>query len=180
MTDPASEHDWESTLARAVGRIATAVESGDYLDSGDIAELRRISPDEPVTPALWKVLIDLEIQDDPYWIDRDTREERWATLAMGIASTPGLHDYDTSLGKALAESGWSELRFVRLVRASGERLMEEVRRMAKFLSSKDQEADWTDVGHLLFSQTGDPAETYRRQIARDYYSALHREESDDE
>lgn len=179
MSEPAAEKDWEQTLRSAVGKMALAVDSGDYLDSGDVAELRRISPDQPVTPALWKLIIDLELEGSPYWLDRETREDRWATLAMGLASAPGLHNYDTPLGEALAESGWSELRFVRLVRASGEHLTEEVRRMAKFLASKDQEADWTDVGHLLFSQTGDPAESYRRQVARDYYSALQRDESDD-
>ncbi|MFB6263812.1 MAG: type I-E CRISPR-associated protein Cse2/CasB [Bradymonadaceae bacterium] len=176
MSEPDSDESFLGELRSAVGTVARRLESDGY-GAGDVAELRRISPEEPYTPALWKVMEDLDLRETPYWLSEDERETRWAALLMGMAMTTGLHEFDRPLGSALAEAGWSELRFVRLMRADGERLIEEVRRMAQYLSSKEEAADWTDVGKIVFSQTGEYAEEYRRDVARDYYSALYRQEN---
>ena len=166
------------TIHSVVGKIAHAIEN--TLSTGDLAQLRRISPEEPYTPALWKVLLDFV--PDP-WLehgDRDENERRWAALLMGMTMTAGLHNPAVPLGRALAEAGWSELRFARLMRNRGEKLHERVRHVASYLDSKQQEADWTDMARLLRSQHGKWAEKHRRRIARSYYRALYEQESADE
>ena len=149
------------------------------LPTGEQAALRRTSPDRPVTPALWKVLLALDQGEAPDWIRQKKWEQRWAILLMGMAHCAGLHDYDMPLGQALAEAGWSEVRFVRLMEADEETLPTLVRRMAQYLASKQQPANWDDVRRLLFSQGSDYAEDVRLRIARSYYRTLHAQAEND-
>jgi len=118
------------------------------------------------------------LNDSPSWISQEQWERRWATLFMGMAHCSGLHSYDTSLGEALAEAGWSELRFVQLMRAKEETLETHLRRVAQFLASKNQEANWTDVASLLFYQTGKAGEKVRLSVSRTYYSKLYKKEQE--
>ena len=167
---------WEA-VGRAAGMLDPENEKG--LSNADEAALRRIDPDTPVTPTLWKVLFDLEQDEAPDGVDQTTWEQRWATLLMGMAHCAGLHDYDVSLGQALAEATWSETRFVRLLEADDETLPVLLRRMAQYLASKQQPANWDDVRQLLFVQSGEAAEDVRLRIARPYYRTLHAQEQDD-
>lgn len=174
--DDASQDGENGTpsLSRSVGKIATLMQrEGGGLSTGDLAELRRISPDAPFTPALWKLLLGLKLDESPPWISQSEWERRWAVLSMGMAICAGLHDYNIPLGQALASAGWSELRFVRLLRAEGEKLETHVRWIAQYLASKSQPANWDDVRKLLFSQSGDYAENTRLKIARSYYRTLY-------
>lgn len=163
----------ETTVGSVVGKVAYAIEN--TLSAGDLAELRRISPEKPFTPALWKLLLAYVPDAWTAGGDRDEKERRWAALFMGTAITAGLHDPRTPLGQALAEAGWSELRFVRLMRDRGSSLVERVRRMAQYLASKSQQGNWADVAQLLLNQQGDWAERHRRSISRCYYRALYRQ-----
>jgi len=160
-----------------VGKIAGMMRQEGSLSKGDIAELRRVSPNEPFTPALWRVLMILDLDESPPYINQEIWERRWATLMMGMAYCADLHNYKVSLGRALAEAGWSELRFVQLMRANGEILEAYLRRVAQFLSSKNQEANWTDLAWLLFAQSGGTAEKVRLNISRNYYSAIYQKEN---
>lgn len=177
----ASDSDDRPELATAVGRAAGMLnpEKGS-LSNGDRAALRRIDTNAPVTPALWKVLYDLGIPEpDPQYYTSEARHERnWGLLLMGMAHCAGLHDYDVPLGKALALAGWSELRFTRLMEADDETLPTLMRRMAQYLASKDQPANWADVAYLLFTR-GDGAHETRLRIARAYYGTLYQKEQDD-
>jgi CRISPR system Cascade subunit CasB len=177
--DTASEKNCSTSPSEAVGRAAGILhpESG-RLPNGDRAALRRIDPDTPVTPTLWKVLFDLEQGKAPGWIGQTKWEQRWATLLMGMAHCAGLHDYEVSLGQALAEADWAETRFVRLMEADDETLPVLLRRMAQYLASKQQPANWDDVRKLLFYQSGDTAEDIRLSIARPYYRTLHAQGED--
>ena len=153
------------------------------LSNGDRAALRRINPKAPVTPALWKVLHGLNIPEpDPQYgtLEADVAqyERNWGLLLMGMAHCAGLHDYNVSLGKALALAGWSELRFTRIMEADDDTLPKLLRRMAQYLASKDQAANWADVAYLLFSN-GEAAHDTRLRIARAYYSTLYQKEQDD-
>jgi CRISPR system Cascade subunit CasB len=168
-----------------IGRLAHAMELGASssgragFSTGDLAELRRIDPAQPYTPALWRTLIAYDIDDG--WGDgtlRETLEERWAALLMGMAYTVGLHDPSLGLGTALAEAGWSETRFVRLMESRDKRLTEEIRRVAQYLSAKSQPANWAQVAGLVLDQDSDWAERQRRKIARDYYRRLNHKEAD--
>lgn len=161
---------------KAVGKIAGMMDQKGNLSSGDLAELRRISPDEPFTPALWRLLLMLDL-DESRWHKQEVWERRWATLFMGMAHCVGLHSYQTSFGQALAEAGWSELRFVQLMRARDETLEKHLRRVSQFLASKHQVANWTDVAWLLFAQSGEIAEEARLNISRSYYTTLYAQEN---
>ncbi len=157
--------------ARAAGSAAARLR--DSVSSGDRAELRRLDPKRPFTPALWKLLLDMGQHDAPEWISQDRWERRWATLLMGLAFCAELHDYKRSLGSALAEAGYSELRLVRLLRAEGEQLETYIRRLAQYLHSKQQKANWGDVANLLFYQSGETSDKIRLHIARAYFAARH-------
>ncbi|NBB84656.1 MAG: hypothetical protein GVY12_00305 [Bacteroidetes bacterium] len=123
---------------QAVGTAAHLLRKS--VSSGDRAELRRISPERPFTPALWKLLLDMDQHDAPPWSAQEQWERRWATLLMGLAFCAELHDYTRSLGSALAEAGYSELRLVRLLRAEGEQLEVHLRRLAQY--PKSTSAAW--------------------------------------
>ncbi len=161
---------------KLVGKVAAMMQQEGALSTGEMADLRRISPDQPFTPALWRILMILDLNNSPNWIRQEEWERRWATLFMGMANCAGLHNYDISLGEALAETGWSELRSVQLMRAKDESLETHLRRVAQFLASKNQEANWTDVARLLFFQSGDAGEKVRLSISRDYYSKIYKNE----
>ena len=173
-----TSEDESISPAQAVGRAAGMLHpEEESLPNGDRAALRRIDLDTPVTPTLWKVLFDLK-QDESRGMSQTKWEQRWATLLMGMAHCAGLHDYDVPLGRALAEAGWAETRFVRLMEADDETLPVLLRRMAQYLASKQQPANWDDVRKLLFYQSGETAEGIRLSIARPYYRTLHAQDED--
>ena len=176
-SDTDINEDESISPSQAVNKAAFKLdpENEKGLSSGDRAALRRIDPDTPVTPTLWKVLFDLK-QDESKGMPQTKWEQRWATLLMGMAHCAGLHDYDVPLGQALAEAGWAEPRFVRLLEADDETLPVLLRRMAQYLASKQQPANWDDVRKLLFYQSGETAENIRLSIARPYYRTLHAQE----
>ncbi len=163
---------------KIVGALAGMMQQEGALSTGEMADLRRISPDQPFTPALWRILLMQNLDKSPPWISQEQWERRWATLFMGMANCSGLHNYSISLGAALAEAGWSELRFVQFMLAKDETLEKHLRRVAQFLSSKNQEANWTDLARLLFFQSGDAGERIRLSISRDYYSRIYTKEQE--
>jgi len=177
-TETTSKTSTTIDYGKIVGTIAGMMKQDGALSTGELADLRRISPDQPFTPALWRILMMQDLDNSPPWIRQELWERRWATLFMGMAHSAGLHNYSISLGAALAEAGWSELRFVQLMRAKDETLETYLRRVAQFLSSKNQEANWTDVARLLFFQSGDAGERIRLSISRDYYSRLYSKENE--
>ena len=177
-SEPKTERKNNIEYGKIVGSIAGMLKQQGALSSGEMAELRRISQDQPFTPALWRLLIMLNLTEPPSWISQNEWERRWATLFMGMAHCAGLHNYSISLGAALAEAGWSELRFVQLMRAKDETLETHLRRVAQFLASKNQEANWTDVARLQFFQSSDAGERIRLSISRDYYSRLYTKETE--
>src|SRR5690625_6950415 len=98
----------------------------------------------------------LNLTEPPSWISQNEWERRWATLFMGMAHCNGLHNFNISLGEGLANADWSELRFVQLMRAKGENLEIQLRRLAQFLSSKNKEtrseehtSELQSRGHLV-------------------------------
>ena len=172
------EFSLSQKIAQAVGKMANLMKTEGRMSTGDLAELRRISPDRPFTPALWKLLIRIGAQQPLGGLKESTYERRMATLAMGMAFCARLHDYHVPLGRALADAGWSELRFVRLMEARGEKLEVHIRRMAQYLASKSQAANWTDVAWLLLGQDWSTAEETRLRISRSYYGALYAREQE--
>jgi CRISPR system Cascade subunit CasB len=160
---------------RLVSGLAFQIISGS-LTRRDVASLRRMNPREP-EPAFYKleslVLDDHLPGDETQRIDAETR---WAAIVAGLAHLEGLHRKDERLGRVLADAGYSEIRFIRLIRADPERLVDELPQLAKFLAAKGVPVDWTGAAHLMLSAGRHSEDTVRRHIARDYYGILARGE----
>jgi len=75
-------------------------------------------------------------------------------------------------GQALAEAGFSEHRFERLLSANGETLRNLALRAARQLAAKGIETDWRQFAELLFSRNPETREVINRRIARDYYRTV--------
>ena len=178
LTEDVEDDDRPKQFASSIGKMAKMMATEGALGTGTLAELRRISPEKPFTPSLWNVLLDLDEAEPWGGLDRTVYERRMATLAMGMAICAGLHNYREPLGRALAEADWSKLRFVRLMEARGEKLEKHIRRMAQYLASKGQSANWVDVGWLLLGQDWETAEETRLRISRSYYGTLHAQEQE--
>lgn len=176
-TEEQKEFPEQESLSSTVHRVAGHLARDEYeggISTADLAELRRIDPDQPYTPALWKILLEYVPEAHRRGLER---ERRWAILLMAMGMCAGLHDPATPFGAALAEAEWSELRFVRLLRSRGDRLVKELRRLAQYLASKNQPANWVDAAWLLFVQDGDHAEMTRQRMARAYYRQLYAQDS---
>jgi len=167
---PAVSTEPTESFAGLIGKVALAIDRN--LSPGDVAALRRLDPRDPAAPAFWKVCAS--------WLDRtlpeegssrDEAERRWATILAGMAITVGQHNPRHHAGAALAEAGFSELRFMRLLRARGDTLSDALRITARFLASKAVSFDWRDLALLVLSDGRADEEDVRRHLARNFYQA---------
>lgn len=164
------------SLSSLVGQVVHSVDK--VLSPGDVAELRRLKPHDPSAPVFYKLMaatVDKEGQLPSGAAARDAAEQRWASICQLAASCSGLHNPKQRLGAALAQADLSELRFVRLLRADGEGLYSEVRRIGQFLASKAQPFDLTDMARLVLVRDEEKAESLRRSIARAFYGQQQRD-----
>jgi CRISPR system Cascade subunit CasB len=175
-SDPRTEAAGEPRpLTRTVGALAHFVEHG--ASPGDVAELRRLLPEEPGSPAFWRLagtLLAEELRGGGPALE--AREKAWASIVNALALTAGLHTPARPLGAALAAAGYSELRFTRLLRAHGAALAPEVRGAAAFLAAKAEPFDATDLAQLVLSSGGPSEEAVRRGVARTFFRQLTRDE----
>lgn len=152
----------------AARRIAHLIDR--ELGPGDVAALRRLTTEDPGCPAFWRlsatVLAPGGLLPESEGL-REWTEARWAVVAQAAASMRGLRS-EAGLGRALAEAGYSEMRFTRLLRADDAPLFDEVRTAARYLASKGTSVDPADFADLLL-RPGHAAERVRRRIARAYY-----------
>ena len=168
--------DWLHQASDRVARmVATSKNrSVDTLRPGDIAELRRLNPGDPVAPSFWKLLNSLEdlVRLPASGNQLAEQERRWACFFNAAAILSDLHRRDVPLGLALAKAELSEIRFVRLLRAEEHHLFVEVRHTARFLAAKGQVVDIYGFALLLMSDGTDFQESVRRNTARSYYSNI--------
>lgn len=142
------------------------------ITAGDVASLRRMMPSQP-TAAFFKLAgIALEDVLTGDARRREEEETRWATIVVGLAILGRLHKSHVRLGRALAEAGFSELRFSRLLRAGPEQLVDELPTLARFLAAKGVEVNWAGAARLLLYSGRKNEESERRAIARDYYRSV--------
>jgi len=162
------------TLAAIVNKIAREMEK--TYPPGDLADLRRMRPENPACPAFWKIVVGHLVpagqvgETGPF---RDESERRWAAILAGMAEMKGLHRAGRYLGTALVEADVSEARLLRLLRARDAALLDTVRVTAHQLASARVLVDWVDLAWLILSDGRSNEETVRRNIARTYYSHLH-------
>ena len=163
----------ERSVPVIVHRVSAALASG-AISPGNVAELRRLKPEDAATPVFWKLLAEYV---SPNWklpeggAARDAAERRWAVILNALGYLSFLDTPRRPLGSALAEAGYSELRFIRLLRASDDALADTVRKAAQFLASKAEPANLADLADLVLSDGRPWAENVRRRIARSYYLA---------
>ena len=157
-------------LARRLAvHVAGTTARETHLDPGDLADLRRISPDSPLPAAFWHVwarhLVDAGVA---------TPERPWSLALRAMAVLAGLHQPTRPLGEALAHSKLSDMRFTRLLRAREDQVAHEVRSIAAWLKSHGESCDLSDIAMLLLRPDD---ENLRHHIARSYYANLDTKES---
>lgn len=166
----------EPTLQVLITHISHLLRGGGAISVGDAAALRRMDPRHPAA-AFFKIeglVLDEHLPGDA--ATRADVETRWAAVITGMAFLGDLHQPARRLGLSLADAGYSELRFARLIRADADRLVDELPGLARFLVAKRIPVDWTAAAHLILSAGGRNEEPIRRHLARDYYGSLSRQE----
>lgn len=162
-----------ASLAETVHRLGGIV--SESLPPGEVAELRRLDPSSPSTTAFWKLVVgELEplgaLRGEGS--RREEHERRWAVVLNVMAHLGNLNEPGHDYGRSLAECGFSEHRFSRLLRARGETLWDQARRSGQFLAAQGQTTDVTGLAWLVLSEGRTDAQRARRHLARDYYRAL--------
>lgn len=160
-----------ASLASLVGRIAAELAEA---PPGDLAELRRLTPDDPGGAAFWRIVV---TRLDPEHLPgggpaRDDALRRWAVILRAIARLNGFHNPGRRFGTALAEAGVSEMRLNKLLRASGDPLFDQVRAVTHQLTTAAAPVDLTGVARLVLSDGQPHEQAVRQTIANDYYAVI--------
>ena len=156
---------------------------------GDLAELRRMDPDDPDAAVFWQILArhDLLNIGEPV-------ERKWALIMHGIAlmtpTTGGsdnrqtAHDGRTPVGMALFLGGetqrgqgfYSESRLNRLLTARQSMLRTLLARLFRMLAASGVSFNWREMAQFILNEgyNEDAAEQGRRRIAREYFRAARR------
>lgn len=181
---------WGEIAVRFAGRLSRP----DFL-RGDLAELRRMNPDEPDAAVFWQLLSRYDLLGSP------AMESRWGLVLHGIALMtptagrempansdgyrPSAHNPTVPVGQALYQGGdpnrgerpfYSETRLNRLLTARDEMFRALAARAFRMLGRVGQPFNWQDMANLILNEGRDDpaAERIRRRIARSYYQAQRR------
>jgi CRISPR type I-E-associated protein CasB/Cse2 len=165
------------TLRVIINRIADLIDR--RLQSGEVASLRRLKPDDIDSPAFWRIAAELGTALDLSGPIRDRQELRWAAIIQALAMVDGFHAPGRKLGYALAESDLSEQRFLKLLRAQDRGLLDAVRTVTHYLATKAVPVDCYEIALLILSDGRSDEDSVRRSIARNYYSAKSRPAQED-
>jgi len=153
-------------ISTTIGRIAGVI-SSEHFPTGERAALKRLNFKRNPPLAFYRFAFN---NLPGNW---EKRKTEWMTIVAGMAiMCPEPHRLDRPLGKALAESGYSEARLDRLLSAEGEILSTLILRAARFLAAKGETCDWSDIARLLLTGDPDKREKARLRIADYYYHNL--------
>ena len=150
---------------------------------GDVADLRRMNPNNPDKAVFWRLMAEHGLLGSP------VVESKWALILHGIAlMTPKssgdsvartAHDGYAPVGRALFLGGepqrtsafYSETRLNRFLTARGPILRTLLARTFRMLASSSASFNWREMAQFILSEgyDEDAAEQARRRIARDYY-----------
>ena len=165
----------DATLDRLVRLLVHERDDGG-LSSGDRAELRRMDPlDAALPPALWRLLTVPEVETAIGIVasgDREAAERAFAILVQGLAEAGA--SGRTPIGKVLAETGYAEARFVRLLRARGrEDVAFEARQAARWCVAKGAAFQVAGFSRFILDAAlaRKGADWRAHAIARDYFAA---------
>ena len=184
---PQSEESlpWPERAVRMAGSIAQYAEHR----RGDLAELRRMDPDEPNASAFWRLMGQYDLLNSSEAIER-----KWGLIIHGIAlMTPTgggegnagtAHNGSLPVGRALFLGGesqrsaafYSESRLNRLLTSGGPMLRTLLARMFRMLAAGGVTFNWREMAQYILNEGLDDAafEQNRRRIAREYYRAERR------
>ena len=191
MTEPTTEScslpPPAASLDQVVGTLAWDM-AADGFARGDLAELRRMDPDDPDASAFWRLMARHDLLGSP------AVERKWALILHGIAlmtrttgtepASRSAHDGTTPVGRALFFGGnpertnafYSESRLNRLLTARGPVMHTLLARTFRMLGTVDQSFDWREMARMILSdeRSASRVEGVRRSIANAYYLAEHR------
>ena len=161
-------------LDQVIRNVASALKEEGPLSSGDRASLRRQTPTDYGSPGFWKVMVGIvdspTIHSSGDWRPDDSeRERRWGAILQAMAIHNDAFLPTTRFGQTLALAKVTEARLHKLLRAKGNRLIDEVRTVARFLKAKNEPVNWIELAVLVLNQQNAQAECLRRKVARDYY-----------
>ncbi|MCB9492551.1 MAG: type I-E CRISPR-associated protein Cse2/CasB [Dehalococcoidia bacterium] len=161
----------ETSLGSVVARLAVVMQSG--LSPGDLAALRRLRGDVPPAAFYRLVARHLEPESLPeVGAAREALEARWMIVLAAMARLVGLHRPRLSLGEALADAGYHELRFERLLRADSAALPEQIQAASIYLAARGAPCDHADLAALVLTTDPARATQLRRRLARSYHRTL--------
>ena len=156
-----------SSLPSLIGTLAKRVS---VMGNGPAADLRRLRAD---ADDRWRSATFYRLYTDtiaPQHSGGPEHEQNWAMLLAGLARLK--HASGRNAGATLADNGFSERRFVRLLDADDDHLPSELRATVSFLAAKGATVNWIDLADLVLSQATDRRDAVRRTIAAAYYRAL--------
>jgi hypothetical protein len=149
----------------------------DRIGTGAVAQLRRMEPCGALPPVFWGLLYE-KVSPDP--LDDRQAERGWALIMHALAlMAPQNHQQGVRPGAVLrgdegysGDRGYSEMRFVRLLRAEGERFAGEIATVCRWCANKGQPFDMVLLARLILARFGDPrfsVEIETHKLARDYF-----------
>ncbi len=160
---PEGEHGHGFAFCNEVRKLTEAEQRG------DLAELRRLDPDQPGAPAFFRILARVAPEAGP------DAMRRYANFLRILALKPETLS-DDRLGAVMAEAGVSESRVQRLLTARGAAMGDQLRLIAGRLANAGN-LPWRGFADLLLTKDEKHADDNRLRIARDYWRALDRAEA---
>ena len=169
----------ENDMSRSFGQVIAAISHNldpELIGTGQFAEMRRMAWNE-FPSGFWHFYFRHVPRQhrEPYGRPRPDVDLAWATVLRAMAEAGKKpHDPNAYFGAMLAELGYSEQRFVRLLRAQGEDLGREMRVVAAWLARAGQRVNWLKPAELLMGRIGrglniQPPDAVVHSLARDYF-----------
>lgn len=131
---------------------------------GDLAELRRLTPEHPDAPAFFRILARVAPE-------AGVKTMRLYAHYLRILALNPQALSDDRLGAVMAKSGVSESRVQRLLIARAAALDAQLRLIARRLANSGN-VPWRGFADLMLAADEEQAEHARLRIARDYWRAL--------
>lgn len=133
---------------------------------GDLAELRRLDPDHPGAPVFFRIVTRVAPEAAPQTM------RRYAHYLRILALNPEALSGDR-LGDAMAASGVSESRVQRMLTARDDAMRDQLRLIARRLANAGN-IPWRGFAQLLLTSDDEKIEKSRMVVARDFWRALDR------
>jgi len=160
-------------LSDTIGDIHKYIVALAHRDRGAIAKLRRIDVEMPIEEDFFKIESAYVDKSGLPRVSESEREQnrRWTTVVRWTAEAAGLHRL-TSTGRALADAGFSNARFERMLNQQDSEVLDAcIDSAIRFLRSKRKPFAMTDFAYLYLWPMTAEANDLRRRMAKEYYPA---------